>query len=87
MTDAERISDLEKRVATLEHLTMPMMPLGPRPEDTGERDERVKRIADHLLRSLRPRCGTCGGIHRGPICTWGDGDGSLRERIKQVSNG
>lgn len=90
MTDTDlqiRIADLERRVASLEHITMPMMPLGPRPEDPRERDEAFKRVVDHLLRGQRPRCGTCGGTHRGPICTWSDGDGSLRERISEVTNG
>ena len=58
MTQDERIAELERRVSELERRTLPMLPLGPRPDDPVKRQETVDRIVD-----------------------------SLRERIKDVSNG
>ena len=58
MTTDERIAELERRVAELERLTLPMVPLGPRPDDPIRRQETVDRIVE-----------------------------SMRDRIKEVSNG
>lgn len=51
MTADERIADLERRVSELERLTLPMLPLGPRPDDPMERQQTI----DHIMDSLRER--------------------------------
>lgn len=54
MTIEERVTELERRVGSLEGVTMPLIPLGPRPEDPRERDETIKRLADELLKTEAP---------------------------------
>lgn len=53
MTLEGRIAELERRVASLERLTMPMVPLGPTPSYEALQNQHVvDRINDSLLRRV-----------------------------------
>ncbi len=88
----KKLADLEKRLASVERLTTPLIPLGPRrwtEDDQKGRDTEVKRISEHIVRELGWYCDNCKNVH-GPhmgTCPEPPNRGSLAERVKGVSNG
>lgn len=52
MTNEQRLDALEARVAALENRTLSLMPLGPRPEDPGERRRAIDRVTEQITKAI-----------------------------------